>query len=276
MDQHQRDRDIYYEARKFLLANTPDDVTEEILETYLSLTVPTHDNLSLNNLYQRLLESAQNANMKAGVIGGSIGGVKNLGKVLFDFNPGKVIEKYSGNPVGLLDDIVQILKPKGKIRKTPKSIWPKYCRTIISGAEFFIQFSNSREFLEWVEYFYKDKKSIAAMPMILDAEIFGIAFPLACDFLKELGYVNFGKPDVHIIEIFEAASLVDKGAGNYQVLKAIVRIAANVNVTAYNVDKLFWLIGSGYFYNHPHIGNQGRVGRMKESFIKYISRSGSV
>jgi len=70
--------------------------------------------------------------------------------------------------------------------------------------------------------------------------------------------------------------LVDKGAGNYQVLKAIVRIAENVNVTAYNVDKLFWLIGSGYFYNHPHIGNQGRVGRMKESFIKYISRSGSV
>ncbi|BCO09284.1 hypothetical protein GF1_16600 [Desulfolithobacter dissulfuricans] len=107
--------------------------------------------------------------------------------------------------------------------------------------------------------------------MILEAEIYGIGFPLACDFLKELGYINYGKPDVHIIEIFEAIGLVEKGASNYQILKAITRIAKNINVSVYNVDKLFWLIGSGYFYNHIQAGNKGKVGRMKEAFIEYMN-----
>ncbi len=107
--------------------------------------------------------------------------------------------------------------------------------------------------------------------MIIEAEIYGIGFPLACDFLKELGYINYGKPDVHIIEIFKATGLVSDETSNYQVLKAIIRISENVGVSAYNVDKLFWLIGSGYFYNHPTIGNGGRVNSMKEAFIRNLS-----
>ncbi len=270
MNQQQKDKQVYDEARSFLLSSTPDEITEEILESYLSLPSPTHDNISLKDLYHRLLASAQNANMKVDVIGGSIGGVQNIGQVLFDFEHEKVLEEYSGNTERMLDNIIKILKPKGKIRRTPKSIWPKYCRTIISGAEFFAQFRDSKAFLDWVDHFYKDKKSLAALPMILEAEIYGIGFPLACDFLKELGYINYGKPDVHIIEIFEATGLTEKGASNYQVLKAITRISENINLSAYNVDKLFWLIGSGYFYDHIHIGNKGRVGRMKESFIEHM------
>ena len=270
LNQQQKDKKVYEEARSFLLASTPDEITEEVLESYLSLPSPIHKNISLNDLFHRLLASAQNANMKAGVIGGSIGGVKNLGQVLFNFEPNKVLEKYSGNTEELLDNIIKTLKPKGKIRRTPRSIWPKYCRTIISGAEFIAQFTDSKEFLVWVDHFYNDKKSLSALPMILEAEIYGIGFPLACDFLKELGYINYGKPDVHIIEIFEATGLTEKGASNYQVLKAITRISENLKLSAYNVDKLFWLIGSGYFYEHTEIGKEGRVGRMKESFIEHM------
>ena len=53
-------------------------------------------------------------------------------------------------------------------------------------------------------------------------------------------------------------------------LKAITRISENLKLSAYNVDKMFWLIGSGYFYEHPEIGKEGRVGKMKESFIEYM------
>ena len=271
MKHKRRDKTVYDEAKKFLISNTPDEITEDVIESYLSLPRPTPDELSLNEIYHRLLESAQNANMKTGVIGGSIGGVDNLRQVLFGFDPNKVLEQYSDNDEELLDNIIKTLKPKGRIRRTPKSIWPKYCKTIISGAEFFSQFSDSKEFLEWVDHFYKDKKSLAALPMILETEIYGIGFPLACDFFKELGYINYGKPDVHIIEIFEATGLVEKGASNYQILKSITRIAKNINVSAYNVDKLFWLIGSGYFYKHIQVGNKGKVGRMKEAFIEYMN-----
>jgi hypothetical protein len=37
-------------------------------------------------------------------------------------------------------------------------------------------------------------------------------------------------------------------AGDYQVHEAIVRVARNAHTTPYNVDKLFWLIGTGKFY----------------------------
>jgi len=107
----------------------------------------------------------------------------------------------------------------------------------------------------------------------IDAEIFGVGFPLACDFLKELGYSNFGKPDVHIMKIFKSIGLADKNAGHYQMLKAITRIADHTGESAYAVDKLFWLIGSGYFYNHKHIGRNGRVGSMRAAFIEHVIRS---
>jgi len=38
--------------------------------------------------------------------------------------------------------------------------------------------------------------------MALMSEIHGIGFALACVFHKELGYLNFGKPVVHIRDIF--------------------------------------------------------------------------
>lgn len=264
-----KDLDIraYKEAKAYLLENTPPEVTEDVIEYYLDTHNVVGKNVKLNDVYFQLLASAQSANMKTSVIGGSIGGIDKLGSVLFDFCPTEVLNEFSNKPEYLLDQIIK----KGKVRRTQKGIWPKYCKTILSAAEFFVQFDHADEFFKWAQYFYEDKKTIAALPLILEAEIYGIAFALACDFLKELGYVNFGKPDVHIIEQFEALGLVGVKSSNYQVLKAITRIADNVGVSAYNVDRIFWLIGSGNFYDHRHIGNNGRVPRMKNAFIEHWS-----
>ncbi|MDH4263922.1 MAG: hypothetical protein OEV78_12855 [Spirochaetia bacterium] len=266
----EKDRLIYKKAKTFLYENSPSDVTDEIIESYLSVPVLSNENTSLKDIYKRLLESAQNANMKAGVISGSIDGIENLSKVLFEFDHRKVLNIYLGHEVLLLSDIIEKLKPRGKIRTEEKSIWPKYCRSITSAAEFLTQFSDSKEFFDWANYFYNDKKSLAALPMIIDAEVYGIAFPLACDFLKELGFINYGKPDVHLKDIFEASGLVPLKSSNYQILKAISRVAESNNETAYNVDKIFWLLGSGYYYNHKHLGKKGRFPRLKEKFIKSL------
>lgn len=257
----------YEKAKKFLIAQILVKNAEAILEHYLSLPDKSQSPVSLEELYKRLLASAQNANMKAGVIGGSIGGAEKLATVLFDFNPYKVSDMYRGNPNQVLSEIESKLKPAGKIRKTPKSIWPKYCETILSAAQFFKQFASGKEFYDWANHLYQDKRSIGALPMILAEEIYGIGYPLACDFLKELGFINYGKPDVHIIEIFEGLGLCYKGATPYEIQKIIVQMADVKGVSAYNVDKLFWLIGSGKFYDHPAIGNQGNIGRNKERFL---------
>ena len=108
---------------------------------------------------------------------------------------------------------------------------------------------------------------MAALPLILAAETEGIGYPLACDFLKELGFVDYGKPDVHVIDIFVGIGICKKGASPYHVQKIISQIAMETDVSSYNVDKLFWLIGSGKFYKHPEIGNNGLIGRKKAQFV---------
>jgi hypothetical protein len=45
-------------------------------------------------------------------------------------------------------------------------------------------------------------------------------------------------------------------------------VARNAGVTPYNVDKLFWLKGSGNFSEDPHIGNNGKIGSRKKEFIE--------
>ncbi len=108
--------------------------------------------------------------------------------------------------------------------------------------------------------------------MLLSHEIVGFGFALSCDFLKELGYVNFPKPDVHLRDIFTALELCEDKNDDYHLFKAIIRVSANANVTPYNADKVFWLVGSGYFYEDRHIGSNGRIGNHKQAFIEFARR----
>lgn len=263
------DRSAYELAKAYLPSLNIKGVTQQLVERYLNPESLNPRPTTKQGLYQRVLESAQNANMKAGVIGGSIGGVARLAPVLSDFDPGAVLRRFGTAWEPILDEIVRSLQPRGQIRKTPRSIWPHYCQTILSAAAFIEQFKTPDDFYGWVDFFDQDDRARASLPMLLSHEIEGFGFALSCDFLKELGYVNFPKPDVHLRDIFTALGLLQDGEEDYQLFKIIVRVARHASVTPYNADKVFWLLGSGYFYNDPNIGKQGRIGSYKHGFIKY-------
>jgi hypothetical protein len=269
MIQQERDKKIYSLAKEFILGRNIPDVDETILAKYFQPTTPRTQGTSIAEIYLRMLESAQNANMKAGVVGGAIGGVIKLGPTLCDFDPVGVLKRYT-TWESVFDQIKAEVKPRGKMLRTNRSIWPKYCQTILSAATFLDQFASVGDFYNWLDVFEKDYRSRAALPLLLSQEISGYGYALACDFLKEIGYVNFGKPDVHIREIFVALELCPESANDYHLLKAVVRVANNSGVTPYNADKLFWLVGSGYFYLDPHIGNNGRTGSCKREFIRHV------
>lgn len=262
---------LYADAKRFLLKNIPSQQRKEILDSYLELPDGSAEPVEIPVLFERLLSSAQNANMKAGVIGEAIDGVKNLEKVLFKFDPSRTLRAYAGAPEKLLEDIEKKLRPRGKVRKEPRSIWPKYCKTILSAALFFSQFESGEEFYRWANLLYGNKKTMPALPMIIAAEIEGIGYPLACDFLKELGFVEYGKPDVHVIDIFVGIGLCNEKPSPYQVQKVITRIAESAKVSPYNVDKLFWLIGSGKFYRHENLGKGGKIGSLKQAYIDHVN-----
>jgi len=270
MEPASRDRKAFELAWDFLLGLRVPGLTEDVINTYIRPSDSNPPPLTLIQIYKGILNSAQNANMRAGVIGRAIGGFDRLDSVLFGFDPAKVLKSYrTWNDV--LDVIVKKLKPHGKVRREPRSIWPLYCRTILTAAEFVTRFESGDDFKRWADFFDKDDRARPALPMLISLEIEGIGFPLACDFLKENGYRNFAKPDVHIKDIFTRLGLA-RSRNDYEVFSSVVRVALNVGETPYCVDKLFWLIGSGNFYKHPNVGVAGQIGNNKEQFYKFVRR----
>ena len=261
---------LYNEAKAFLLSF--DQVYQEDLDRHL---VAEHEKPhDLKVIYERLCESAQNRQMSSKVIGGSIGGINNLRKVLFDFSPIKVAKHYKRTDSDLLlKEIINKLNPSGQIRTGNRSLWPQYCKSIIDSAYFLKAFETADKFYDWAEFFAKDSKAKPALPLMISVEITGLGFPLACDFLKELGFNEYGKPDIHLKDIFKALRIIDpleksSFKQDYSTLKAIDKIAYENNVTSYAVDKIFWLIGSGNFY----LTNKN-IGRQKKVFIEKIKSS---
>lgn len=263
------DMKAYHLAKDYWATRNIEGMTASLIEKYLNPLTLNPKPISKEGIYQRILESAQNAHMKTGVIGGAIGGVERLSVVLEGFNSKAIIDKYACDWESILNDIVERLEPRGKISRTPRGIWPHYCQTILSAANFIEQFSSASDFFDWVDFFDRDDRARASLPMLLSREIEGFGFALSCDFLKEMGYINFPKPDVHLRDIFTALGLCNDKPDDYQLFKAVIRVAIHSGVTAYNADKVFWLIGSGYFYGDIHIGKQGRVGSRKKEFIEY-------
>lgn len=267
MNQNEKDKLAYGLAWKYLLGI--DGINEAMIRDHIDAS-DYNSPKSIPEVFFRLCASAQNRNMAPSVIGKAIGGVNKLKNVTDDFNPQNVIAKYGDNHKKLLDDIIKILNPKGKVQRGERGLWPLYCKAILSIAAFLSQFESVESFLSWVDFFDKDERARPALPMLISNEIEGIGFALACDFLKEMGYLNFGKPDVHLKKIFMALSLCSDDS-DYTIFKTICRIARNVNQTPYHVDKLFWLIGSGYFYK-----NKIRVGRHRDKFIEFVKRATTV
>ncbi len=260
------DRKAYELAKGYLPSLGITGVTHTLIEKYQNLSSRKPRPVSKEELYQHTLEHAQNTGMKRRVIGESINGVDKLGTVLYEFNPTEVLDKYGANWEAVLDRIVKELNPRGQIRRTQRSIWPHYCQTILSAAAFIDQFNSADKFYEWIDFFDQDDRARASLPMLLSHEITGFGFALSCDFLKELGYAKFPKPDVHLRDIFTALELCPDGTDDYHLFKAIIRVASHSNVTPYATDKVFWLIGSGNFYEDQEIG---KIGGHKQDFIEF-------
>ena len=154
--------DIYDEARRFLVSKTREKVpgydVEVLIDQYLSLPDKSQEPIALEQVYQRLLESAQNAGMKNKVIGDAIGGIGNLSCVLQGFNPHQVLNDYGNDYEKLLNKIEQELKPTGQFRTASRSLWPGYCKTVLSAARFFSQFAYGKDLYDWALNFYRDKR----------------------------------------------------------------------------------------------------------------------
>jgi len=210
------------------------------------------------NSANNILISSSNRSMMKNVIN-FVEKEKSLKKILFGFNPHKIIRKYADE-----EELFEVFKRKYNIRnaKSRKCLWRVFAGGIISGSRFLAAFKNRKELSAFLKQFSFNKYTKAALPMLISEEVRGFGMPLACDFLRELGY-DYPKPDVHLITIFSELGLSESD-NYYDVYKALVEMAETVKTDALMVDRVFWLISSGNFFM-----DQINIGRNRNKFINF-------
>ena len=193
----------------------------------------------------RLIKSLANTGRMSNVIGFDRK-EKEIKPILFGYDPNKILTAYKD-----ADELLKVFKNKFNLLDTQnrRNSWRKFSRGIISGSVFLASFKNKDDFDNFVKNFSYNKYTKAALPMLLSKEIHGFGFALSCDFLKEIDYRDYPKPDVMLIDIFYGLGL-SKSKEDYEVYKSIIEMVEVVKkddhtVDAYTVDKIFWLIGSG-------------------------------
>jgi hypothetical protein len=233
--------EYYNKAKNYLLSF--DDINDEILKIQLD-EWKSRKPKNLNELFRAFLIHAQNRQSMPN----SIGNIDELSDILFNFNHLKILEKYS-----TWEDIFDAIKnsdysPPGRMEKSNnKSHWVTYCKSIISISVFLKEYKTLEDFQKFVNGFLTNEQSKLALPLLLKEEIFGFGFALACDFIKENVSPEFIKPDTHINDISFALGIT-KSKNNFQIFKDVISFCKRINKLPYDVDKLFWLVGSGKFY----------------------------
>lgn len=202
-----------------------------------------------------------------------------LSEVIFNYDPNKVVNKYQNNPSQLLKALAG-KEHKGdlltsKYLKNSRT-WNYYSKTIITSAAFFNDQENVTGFLSALEKFGAFSPEKDDPIKFLTKNIFNVGPAVASNYIKELGFCNYVKPDTHVIKICIAAGLVDdRDAKKTCHLGAeIVRVCHQAKIVPYEFDRLIWMVGSGLFVVNANTQDKLHVYMKtdKEAFIRGLKR----
>jgi len=254
MTPDQKFKILYTAAYDYLESKIGKVALEQKLDHYRSYQVD-----SMHDGFWHLVNSLTNkVGMRA-----TIGAIDPLESFLFGFDPWQTHSNYQDDWKHLFTNIKENHTPPDPMDiNKPTSYWAIFCRGVLSGAEFLSRFKSFKSFDVFVNSFAFNDISIAALPILLDQEIFGMGFPLGCDWLKEMGYGDYGKPDTHTIDILYGTGLA-QSQDNYEVLKTMVKMARINDELPAVVDRLLWFIGSG-----KYVDENVKITRQKTGFIK--------
>lgn len=193
------------------------------------------ENSSINSIVYRMLFHAQNNRKKKNAI--KFEEYKEqYKKVLKQFNP-KELSKMTEN------DIKQLLEKN--IKFYPKGQFGKdYARVIKEVSKFLSPFDDANDFINFCEFINSkvDKKYLPKM--IQDIHWYGNA--LSRDFLKELGFDCYAKPDVHVKDFI--SNVFNCKNEDLDVLEKINEISEISKEKIYFIDKLIYLSCTHDFY----------------------------
>ena len=204
--------------------------------------------------------------------------------ILHNFDPHNICKEYSsGNEIFQKFELAF-----GDTFNNSQNTWKKYADYIYSAAIFLHQFDDLNAFKDFIESFSANTYTKIALPLLLAEEIEGFGFALACDCLKESGLIDCPKPDVHIIEIIKKTGkhilnnfdeVTKQKKEQYYAYRIVIEMANGIGCTAYELDKIFWLICTENFDRkedqslQKQPGNKKRADKNREDFIEEFINS---
>lgn len=329
---------MFNEGFQYLLEKGEGKVTNELIKLYLKdydRRKPTKIN-EKDGLFYKMIEHARNRQRMSNTVDykprpkSDVNYNPNLdyefcylNETLFNFDPKKVLNEYRyyNSELQLFRNIKMGISELSKVNQNNQGLknlennkslskenpnyWVSFSKSIISIAEFLSRFNNIDEFNKFIKEFDIDDEKRIYLALLLDNEIHGYGFALACDFLKENCNEKYIKPDTHIIKLFTNSYIVEKldikisketmekakeiedsqtepykdnkiksysTKDQIEIFRAVKDYSESIDKIPYEVDKLFWLIGSGYFYRLPDVLEIGfKIETNIEDFIKRFS-----
>lgn len=160
-----------------------------------------------------------------------------------------ILNNYDLGYVSTLDPSNLLDKFQKEFKFKKDAMWMRYSKGVVSGAKFMNKFKDTNEFISTLNSFDISDMTRIAFALYLSNVIDNMGFAVACNWLKELGYSNYAKPDTHTKDICDALGLASK-KNDIDCFEAIGKVAREAGVKAYTVDKVWWLICTGNFYRY--------------------------
>lgn len=233
--------DNYYETlyqTAYGLLKTRAD--KESLNKHLScIACPESD--SLKDVYQHLLEALVfTRRMKE-----AIGPVKRISTFVFRFDPIKTQACYEDKWDTLYGRLQTGLNLKTCVQDNkPEACLESFCKGALSGAALLSQLGTIDTFKAFMGSLIKDEMAVAALPILLQKEVYGLGFPMACSFLYHAGYPDYISPAPKVKTLLKDIGAIES-MDNYEALKALIMTARVNQEPVEHVHNMFLMISSG-------------------------------
>ena len=270
---------LYLESKSYLIDQTARLFNcslvraGEIVDEYINLSNVT--NLTFETILDELASTLQTGQSLPNVI--KYLDRKNQLRAIFrNYNPASLSQVDE-------DTLYQeCLDAFGTQINTAKQSWMKYIDGMIDGAAILSRFPDVPSFINAINSFpaahgmsFEVYQQI--MPTAARAskgadgwKIYGMGNAIACNFLKEIGFVNYIKPDTHIKDVFDAFEITY--ADDNDCLRIGRQLAAQNGVTPYAFDRVIWLCCSGHYYRHFTQKLGGGWHSLKPPYLEFLRR----
>ncbi len=242
------DKNYYVCVKQYFEEIVPDNID---ISSYFN---PIKKN-NIRDIFYQFCGNLQDYNMMPSVIGFLRSDRTNMFKdIFYDYDYKKVIEVYNAD--SLFEKFCDVFPVKN--RDSKNNLWRRYAKSVIDAGYYLDKYKTADAFNQHIEKYAGNFDIVYDM----SKNISGMGFALACNMVKDLGFTDYAKPDTHTKDVIEAMGYA---SDDITVIKAIQDIAVANGDTAFNFDRMIWLVCSGYYFN-----DNIRIGSHKKELISRI------